>query len=165
MKINDNTFFYKRVALLPDSTSRGLLWAALGVLGFSFSLPATRLAAPELGAVVVGLGRAVLASVFAGLLLWRVRAKLPSRGQLLSLVVVALGVVVGFPLLTALALREVPSSHATVTVGLVPLLTAAVAARISPNSPTISRECRQRREHYSHQPPCPWPSSVQVSHS
>ena len=98
------------------------------MLGFSFSLPATRLAAPELGAVVVGLGRAVLASIFAGALLWRVKAELPSRAQLLHLAVVALGVVVGFPLLSALALREVPASHASVTIGVVPLLTAAIAS-------------------------------------
>jgi drug/metabolite transporter (DMT)-like permease len=38
--------------------------------------------------------------------------------------VVALGVVVGFPLLTALALKHVTSAHAIVFVGLLPLATA-----------------------------------------
>jgi drug/metabolite transporter (DMT)-like permease len=126
MKNNDNTFFYKRVALLPNS-SKGLYWAALGVLGFSFSLPATRLAAPEMGAIMVGLGRAVLASVFAGLLLWKTKAPIPSRSQILSLIVVAIGVVFGFPLLSALALREVPASHAAIPVGLAPVLTALIS--------------------------------------
>src|SRR5690606_23486703 len=39
-------------------------------------------------------------------------------------VVVALGVVVGFPLLTALALQYVTSAHSIVFVGLLPLATA-----------------------------------------
>ena len=53
-----------------STETRGMLWGLLGVVGFSLSLPATRAAAPELGAVVVGLGRAVLAGVLAvGLLL------------------------------------------------------------------------------------------------
>jgi drug/metabolite transporter (DMT)-like permease len=41
--------------------------------------------------------------------------------------VVALGVVIGFPLLTALALRHVSSAHAIVFVGLLPLATALFA--------------------------------------
>jgi drug/metabolite transporter (DMT)-like permease len=40
------------------------------------------------------------------------------------LVVVALGVVVGFPLLTALALQHINSAHSVVFVGLLPLATA-----------------------------------------
>ena len=127
MKYINNTFLYPRVALLQDSSRRGLLWAALGVLGFSFTLPATRLAAPELGAVVVGLGRAVLAALFAGLILWRSRAELPVRSQLASLGVVALGVVFGFPLLTAMALREVSASRAVVMIGVVPVLTTLLS--------------------------------------
>ena len=41
--------------------------------------------------------------------------------------VVALGVVVGFPLLTALALRHVSSAHSIVFLGLLPLCTAVFA--------------------------------------
>jgi drug/metabolite transporter (DMT)-like permease len=59
------------------------------------------------------------------LLLFRERR--PVRGELLSLVVVALGVVVGFPLLTALALQHVTSAHSIVFVGLLPLMTAVFA--------------------------------------
>lgn len=40
---------------------------------------------------------------------------------------VAAGVVVGFPLLTSLALHEVPAAHAIVTIGLLPAATAVAA--------------------------------------
>jgi drug/metabolite transporter (DMT)-like permease len=52
------------------------------------------------------------------------REKRPAGRDLVSLGVVALGVVVGFPLLTALALRHITSAHSIVFVGLLPLATA-----------------------------------------
>lgn len=51
----------------------------------------------------------------------------PSRGDLSSLALTALGVVIGFPLLTALALQHVTSAHSIVFVGLLPLCTAGFA--------------------------------------
>lgn len=104
-----------------------MFWSTLGMLGFSVTLPATRVAVPALGAITVGLGRAVVAGFLAaGLLLWR-REPLPSRAQLGQLVLVALGVVVGFPLLSAWALLTTPASHAAMVTGLAPLSTAIFA--------------------------------------
>jgi len=45
-------------------------------------------------------------------------------GDLASLAVTSIGVVVGFPLLTALALMHVTAAHSTVFIGLLPLSTA-----------------------------------------
>ena len=45
--------------------AEGVLLGALGVLGFSFTLPATRIAVAQLDGTVVGLGRAVVAAVLA----------------------------------------------------------------------------------------------------
>ena len=97
------------------------------MLGFSFTLPATRVAVAELDAVVVGLGRAIVAAALAAALLaWR-RERLPARADLMRLLVVGLGVVIGFPLFSALALRDLPAAHATVIVGLLPAATAVGA--------------------------------------
>ncbi|HEX2735149.1 MAG TPA: DMT family transporter [Polyangiaceae bacterium] len=104
-----------------------LLLAALAILGFSGTLPATRLAVPELGASFVGCGRAVVASLFAAVLLLKVKAPLPSRRDLPGLLAVALGVIIGFPLFTSLAARTLPASHAAVFTGLVPAVTTAMA--------------------------------------
>ena len=57
-------------------------------------------------------------------LLLLLRQPWPRRSDLPGLVVVSLGVVVGFPLLTALALRHASSAHTIVFVGLLPLSTA-----------------------------------------
>jgi len=48
----------------------------------------------------------------------------PSRHDIGSLALVALGVVVGFPLLTGLALQHITAAHSIVFIGLLPLATA-----------------------------------------
>ena len=111
----------------PAAETRGLLLGLFAVVTFSVTLPATRLAIPELGAVVVGLGRAVVAATVAALLLVAHRSPLPARRHWGGLVLVAAGAVIGFPLCTALAMRDVPASHAIVVVGLSPAATALVA--------------------------------------
>ena len=103
-------------------------WGAVGVLAFSMSLPATRLAVlGGLDGFVVGLGRTVVgAALAAGYLAWR-RVPRPARADWPRLVSVALGIVFGFPLLTALALAQVPASHGIIATGLLPAATAVVA--------------------------------------
>jgi drug/metabolite transporter (DMT)-like permease len=104
-----------------------VLLGFIGVLGFSFTLPATRVAVEELDPTFVGLGRAVVAGLIAGALLAVQGAPLPTRRQAARLGVVALGVVVGFPLFSAFALRELTAAHSAVIVGLLPAATAAMA--------------------------------------
>ncbi|MGE1172426.1 DMT family transporter [Pseudomonas sp. BW7P1] len=96
----------------------------IGVVIFSGSLPATRLAVLELDPVFLTVIRATIAGVLALCLLWLFRERRPARQQWFSLLIVVLGVVVGFPLLTALALQHVTSAHSIVFVGLLPLATA-----------------------------------------
>jgi drug/metabolite transporter (DMT)-like permease len=107
-----------------DSTTDGWLCGLAGVLIFSGSLPATRLAVLGLAPLFVTGARAAIAGVLAIVLLTVFRAARPERREIVPLIVVALGVVVGFPLLTALALRHVSSAHAIVFIGLLPLATA-----------------------------------------
>jgi drug/metabolite transporter (DMT)-like permease len=96
----------------------------IGVVIFSGSLPATRLAVLEFDPVFLTVLRAAIAGVLAVSLLWLFRERRPTRDQWLSLFIVAMGVVLGFPLLTALALQHVTSAHSIVFVGLLPLATA-----------------------------------------
>ena len=105
----------------------GLAFGALGVLIFSFSLPATRAAAPELGGYTVGLGRAIVAAILAIILLVVRRERFPGRQYLPNLAIVSLGVIVGFPVLTSLALQRVNASHGAIIIGIVPAVTAIMA--------------------------------------
>ncbi|MFG1345168.1 DMT family transporter [Xanthobacter autotrophicus DSM 431] len=96
----------------------------LGVIIFSGSLPATRVAVGGFSPLFLTSARAVIAALLGGALLLALRQKRPAAGDLLPLVVVALGGVVGFPLLTALALQHITSAYSIVFIGLLPLATA-----------------------------------------
>ncbi|WP_292271017.1 DMT family transporter [Mesorhizobium sp.] len=91
---------------------------------FSGSLPATRVAVVDFDPTFLTSARAAIAGLLGIAVLFLFREKRPDRGDLVSLVVVALGVVVGFPLLTALALKHVTAAHSIIFVGLLPLATA-----------------------------------------
>jgi drug/metabolite transporter (DMT)-like permease len=106
------------------NTAGGWLNGFLGVLIFSGSLPATRVAVLQFDPIFLTVARATIAGVLALILLLVFRQKRPTRAQLAPLFIVALGVVVGFPLLTALALQHVTSAHSIVFIGLLPLATA-----------------------------------------
>jgi len=111
----------------PLLLGAGAFWGIIGVAGFSFTLPATRLAVMELDGTLVGLGRAVIAAGVAALLLLAARQPIPPRALWGRIAVVAAGVVVGFPLFSAWALQHVPAAHGAVIVGLTPAATAVMA--------------------------------------
>ncbi|WMJ68087.1 DMT family transporter [Stenotrophomonas sp. 24(2023)] len=107
-----------------ERSASGWINGFIGVMIFAGTLPATRMAVLQLDAGFVTAARAIIAAVLAVALLLTLRQPLPHRRDLPPLLAVSLGVVVGFPLLTALALRHASSAHAIVFVGLLPLLTA-----------------------------------------
>ncbi|MDV7765836.1 DMT family transporter [Peribacillus sp. CSMR9] len=107
-----------------NKAANGWMNGFLGVLIFSGSLPATRLAVADFDPLFLTVCRAAIAGVLAGALLFIFRQQRPVRSDIVPLLVVAFGVVVGFPLLTALALQYVTSAHAIIFIGLLPLSTA-----------------------------------------
>jgi drug/metabolite transporter (DMT)-like permease len=96
----------------------------LGVIIFSGSLPATRVAVSGFSPLFLTSARAMIAALLGAALLLLLRQARPERRDLVSLAIVALGVVIGFPLLTALALQHITSAHSIVFIGLLPLATA-----------------------------------------
>ena len=96
----------------------------IGVVVFSASLPATRVAVGGFTPLFLTSARAVIAALLGVGLLLLLRQRRPARTDLGPLTIVALGVVVGFPLLTALALEHVTSARSIVFIGLLPLATA-----------------------------------------
>lgn len=115
----------------------GLALGALGVLAFSLSLPATRVAVQHLDPWFVAFGRAVGAALLAGMYLRVTGAPRPSRSQWRRLSIVALGVVVGFPLFTSLALTVQTSAHGAVVITVLPVMTAVFAVSRAGERPPL----------------------------
>ena len=107
-----------------DRTTEGWLSGLLGVVIFSGSLPATRVAVLDLSPLLLTSARAVIAALIGAACLLLLRQVRPARRDLPSLAIVATGVVLGFPLLTGLALRHITAAHSIVFVGLLPMATA-----------------------------------------
>lgn len=121
---------------------RGLLLGLVAVVIFSITLPMTRLAvgtpeAPQLSGTFVALFRAVLAAGLSVAYLLAVRAPWPERKQWLPLSVISLGVVLGFPICTSIALQQVEAVHASAILGMLPLSTAVIAAVMHKQRPSF----------------------------
>ena len=121
-----------------SNESKGMFLGLVGVVSFGLTLPATRFIIPYFEPVFIGLGRAVIASFVAALLLIATKQTRPSRNQFYQLLGVASGVVVGFPILSAWAMQTVPASHGGVVLGVLPLATAIVGSVVSNEKPSVA---------------------------
>ncbi|MGW0302318.1 DMT family transporter [Streptomyces anthocyanicus] len=108
--------------------SFGTVQAALGVVAFSLTFPATAWGLEGFGPWSLIAVRSAAAAAVAGSCLVVLRVAPPERRHWLGLAVVGAGVVLGFPLLTTLALQTSTTAHAAVVVGLLPLTTALLSA-------------------------------------
>ncbi|MDR6457981.1 drug/metabolite transporter (DMT)-like permease [Chryseobacterium vietnamense] len=107
-----------------DENISGWINGFIGVVLFSGGLPATKLAVMEMSPTFVTIVRAAVAGVLALTVLWLGKEKRPVKKDLIPLLLVSLGCVVGFPLLSALALQYLTSAHSIVFLGMLPLATA-----------------------------------------
>jgi len=120
-------------AAAASRVRHGYWLGVLGVALFALTIPMTRLAsgsadAPQLSPWFVAFGRAAGAGVLAAAYLLAARAPWPSPAQWRELALTAAGVVFGFPLFMGLAVVRVDAVHASVVTGILPLVTAALAA-------------------------------------
>ncbi|WKL57869.1 DMT family transporter [Asticcacaulis sp. ZE23SCel15] len=123
---------------LTQTSVRNDAWISggLAVVAFSGSLPATRIAVLDMSPWFLTGARATIAAVLGALCLWAFRAPWPKKSEIGSLLIVAGGTVIGFPLLTAIALQTVSSVHSIVFTGLLPLSTALFATLLGEKRPT-----------------------------
>jgi drug/metabolite transporter (DMT)-like permease len=122
---------------MTSRATLGLFWGLIGVISFSLTLPATRIAVPHLGIGFMSVGRAVGAAILAIMILWLTRQPWPRREDVGGLALTALGVVIGFPFLTTLAMANLPASHGGIVVALLPLSTAVASVVLTGERPSL----------------------------
>ncbi|MDB5984287.1 MAG: DMT(drug/metabolite transporter) superfamily permease [Pseudomonas sp.] len=121
---------------MSSRENTGMALGLIGVIIFSLTLPMTRIVVHEVHPLLNGLGRALLAAIPAAFLLLIRREKWPTWVQVKGLALVALGVIIGFPVLSAWAMKTLPSSHGALVNGLQPLVVAIYAAWLSHERPS-----------------------------
>jgi drug/metabolite transporter (DMT)-like permease len=113
----------------------GWLFGLIGVLIFSFALPANKWAVQGFDPVAVTAWRAVVPGLLAAVYLWYVKAPVPDRRSWPSLVVAGVCIGIGFPLLSSVALSSIDPARAALILGLLPALTAVFAFLIGRERP------------------------------
>jgi drug/metabolite transporter (DMT)-like permease len=117
----------KHGAMLLAKERLGLVLGTFGMLAFSGTLPATRIAVPTLGPAILTFGRIEVAALLGLVTLLLTRQRIPPRCHWAGLLWMGTGLAIGYPLFIALALRDVPAAHGSVIIGLAPGATAALA--------------------------------------
>ncbi|WP_333823841.1 DMT family transporter [Pinisolibacter sp.] len=110
-----------------DDRRAGLIDGLIGVAFFSGSLVATRFAVTDFDPFFSTWARAVGAAFLASAALLVAPRPWPTGREFVALAVVSATVVIGFPVGSALALREITAARATLFIGLLPLFTASFA--------------------------------------
>ena len=106
----------------------GLAMGMLGLLAFSGTLPATRVAVPVFGPTILTCSRIEIAAVLGVMTLAISRgARWPTLQQLPGILWTGLGLAVGYPFFVALGLERAPAAHGSVVIGLAPAATAIIA--------------------------------------
>src|SRR5262245_5458893 len=123
--------------MMQNKETKGMVLGFMAIAAFSITLPATRLAVTEIHPSIIGFGRSVVAGIVAAFILFFSGQRRPNLNQIKSLVIVASGVVLGFPFLSAWAMKSVHASHGAVLIGILPLATAAAGALRAGDRPSF----------------------------
>ena len=119
------------------SDTKGMLVGFIGIFIFSLTLPATKVAIKDLDPYFIAYGRAVLAAFAAMIYLIISKTKWVETKYVPKLLVIAGGVVFGFPILVNLAMQNGSSAHGAIILGLLPLATAILGVVRHHEKPSI----------------------------
>ena len=109
-----------------NKESKGMLIGFIGILIFSLTLPVSKIAVLSFNPYFIAFGRAALAGLVALAYLVYKKEAIPSKVDFTKFVVIALGVVFGFPIFTTVAMTYGSSSHGAVILGMMPLATTVI---------------------------------------
>jgi drug/metabolite transporter (DMT)-like permease len=119
-------------------TNLGLALGCAGVVLFGGTLPATRLAVASLDPLFLTAARAAIAGCAGAIFIMAFRRPLPHRALWRDILLSGLCTIVGFPLLMAVAMVNVPAAHGGVVLGIVPLATTATASIVAGERPSFA---------------------------
>lgn len=109
-----------------NKETKGMLIGFIGILIFSLTLPVSKIAVLSFNPYFIAFGRAALAGFVALAYLIVKKEAAPTKADFIKFVVIALGVIFGFPIFTTVAMTHGSSSHGAVILGMMPLATTVI---------------------------------------
>ena len=110
-----------------NKETKGIWLGLVGIIIFSMTLPATKIAVPEFGVLPTSFYRATIAGIVALIYVLVTKTPFPKKQDLLPLGIIATLISFAFPISIAIAMQDLPSSHGGIVLGVSPLLTALFA--------------------------------------
>lgn len=122
--------------IIMGKATTGIWLGLVAVIIFSITLPATKIAVPEFGAIPLSFYRAAIAGLTALIYILVKKVRLPRKKDVVNLCVISALISFAFPISIAIAMRDLPSSHGGIVLGLSPLLTALFATLLFGERPS-----------------------------
>jgi len=110
-----------------NKETKGIWLGLVGIIIFSMTLPATKIAVPEFGVLPTSFYRATIAGIAALIYVLITKIPFPKKADLLPLGIIAVLISFAFPISIAIAMEDLPSAHGGIVLGISPLLTALFA--------------------------------------
>lgn len=123
---------------MMGNEGKGLLLGLLGVSLFALTLPLTKILVLEIGVYETTFLRSTFTGLIAIGFLFFSKAAFPSKASWYPLILIIISIGLGFPIGTAFAMQYLPPGQGGIVLGLTPLLTAIIGARLSKQSPSKS---------------------------
>lgn len=121
----------------PSDTNQQRHAVVLGLISvmiFSLTLPFSKIVVQALSGFEVGLLRSLIGGIVALPILILTKSPRPNRQQLIQLYLASLGLIYGFPMLSAVAMQSVPVGHGAIVLAVLPLSTAVFGVMVSQKS-------------------------------
>lgn len=130
---------YSLVSSQVDKSSdlKAYTLGTLSVAAFALTLPASKQLTGTLSGFEIGIFRSLIAAMAACVLILVLRPRFPTKTQFRKLLLTSLGIVYGFPVLTAVGMKYVPVSHGAIVLAALPLATAIFGTLITKKMPTL----------------------------
>jgi drug/metabolite transporter (DMT)-like permease len=122
--------------MLSQRQNLGLLLGFIGIVIFAGTMPGTRFAVASVDPYFLTAFRVSVAGLGGIVTLIATRRKWPPADAFGPLILCVICLVLGFPLLMALALVTVPAGHSGVVLGVLPLATSVAAALFQHERPS-----------------------------
>lgn len=112
-------------------STEAYLLGFISIAAFAATLPLAKNLVGDLSGLQIGIYRSFIAALVALPIVLLAKLSFPSRSQIKKLYITSIGIIYGFPILTAVGMQYVPISHGGVVLAAAPICTSIFSVIIT----------------------------------